>query len=730
MGNETPARVTGYYVVFPYIPEDSMENNPYMRNIAKNEDWPLLATASPRDMYEGTIKMFMDYAATSLEHMEHLEQTKGETRTFENTVEPLLHDEYEVNYAFQTLLLKMVTDWSDTHNNMINADMHHVTIMWARDMFEKLTAPAFQAAIKEMYDKKDGLDEWQLRLLEWYILELKANGHDRQDEKTRKILGSWNRFIDQYRSKYITNVMATNDQHKFVLQDKSALADAPPHILQTLAADQSKWETGPWVGYMAPRRIFALMQYCGDRQIRAGAWEKWISKASFEHDFYNNSINIEELRHNNEGMAKVLGYTSTSEHRLANKMATSPETVRSMIQALERRVRPVFMDRMDAWRNYVHNNHLMSGDLYPHDLFYVCRKEAFAHYDVNHLDLMNYFPFWPTFENVTSVIGQLFNLTFKDITNTNLERAHPDAKIFAVADTSSGHHLGRLYVDPYDRQNKLCDWTTLLGRTESKERGLDKLVYLVGAASAPANGQPSLLHYEQLQRLLFHVGRSVQMLLSRAPYRDIAVPWAPFHASDWDSLDMFPTFCQFFLNKPNLLQAIASPHIKTGAQLHDDTAESTSLALSRASLFETYRTLFWSDFDLTLFEMEDRRQKFWLDLYRELHKEYFPWRLQRNDYQPCSFMPIFSRVPHYSGYYSKLWSEMLALDIHETFRLEGDESKTGERLKTLLLNKGAGDVAKELYRRFQGRDPSVGPICDFYDPPPFEEHQRLEENFS
>ncbi|KAK6043462.1 hypothetical protein COOONC_19034 [Cooperia oncophora] len=62
---------------------------------------------------------------------------------------------------------------------------------------------------------------------------------------------------------------------------------------------------------------------------------------------------------------------------------------------------------------------------------------------------------------------------------------------------------------------------------------------------------------------------------------------------------------------------------------------------------------------------------------------------------------------------------MLALDIHDTFDFEDDVAKTGERLKATILSRGSGDVAKELYRRFQGRDPSVGAICDFYDPPSF-----------
>ncbi|PIO53516.1 hypothetical protein TELCIR_25147, partial [Teladorsagia circumcincta] len=101
---------------------------------------------------------------------------------------------------------------------------------------------------------------------------------------------------------------------------------------------------------------------------------------------------------------------------------------------------------------------------------------------------------------------------------------------------------------------------------ESEVRGLDKIVYLVGSAIAPTETTPSLLHHQQLQQLLFHVGRAVQMLLSQAPYRDIAIPWAPFYASDWDAADAFPAFLQFFV------------------------------------------------------------QKFWLDLYREMTKEYFPFK--------------------------------------------------------------------------------------------------------
>ena len=46
---------------------------------------------------------------------------------------------------------------------------------------------------------------------------------------------------------------------------------------------------------------------------------------------------------------------------------------------------------------------------------------------------------------------------------------------------------------------------------------------------------------------------------------------------------------------------------KTGNILGEEAWNSVALSLQRATLWESYRTLFWSDFDLSLYEMEDRR---------------------------------------------------------------------------------------------------------------------------
>ncbi|KAI6175395.1 Peptidase-M3 domain-containing protein [Aphelenchoides bicaudatus] len=729
-----PQRLTGYFVTFPAIPDETIENNNLLANMARNEDWPPLASASrTKEFYEGTIRLLMEHGATVLEHAKLLETVtylidKELPRTFENVLDPLMTELYDVDYAFFTLLLKMRTDWPECPNVLFDKDMSQVQVTAGREHIEKLSDKNFQEALQSIYDSGSETDPWKARLLVFFLLEIRALGIDKWDKQTRSVIGSWSRFMDEYRQKYLTNIFLTNEDHVFNITNPKALVNAPPHVKRILAEDKSKPMDGPWRAKMEPESIYTLLKYCDERSTRSHAWHSWVSRAGFDHGDRNNSINIEEIRHNSEGLAKTLGYSSVAEHRLANKMVGTPATVRKFLNALTRRMRPVFLDRMTEWQQYASNTEHITGGLEHFDLFYISRREAESHCNVESLELMKYFSFWPTLENIFQIVSHLFNLKFVDVTNSGLERCHPSVRIYSVGDKSTGEHLGRLYIDPFQRDNKRGSWLTLLGRPTNNLRGFDKLVYLIGDANEPTNsgnGQPevSLLYHTQLRKLLFNV-IAVLLLVVRfncfahaVLTENLVFPQTPHYAADWDAVDMFPTFLEFFVYKPSLLAAISCPNVETGEILNDESVNLVSLALSRATLWDSYRSLFWSDFDLTIFEMEDRKQSFWLDLYRNMHKEYFPFKLYAKDYYPCSFTPIFAMPATMSMYYRKLWAEMLALDIHETFNREKDPQSTGERLKTAVLNPGAGEMQGELYRRFQGRDPSVAALCDFYDPP-------------
>lgn len=44
-------------------------------------------------------------------------------------------------------------------------------------------------------------------------------------------------------------------------------------------------------------------------------------------------------------------------------------------------MRPVVLDRKEAWTEFSHKKELSAGPLSPADLFYICRKEAEEHYE-------------------------------------------------------------------------------------------------------------------------------------------------------------------------------------------------------------------------------------------------------------------------------------------------------------------------------------------------------------
>uniref|UniRef100_A0A0N5AMI6 Peptidase_M3 domain-containing protein n=1 Tax=Syphacia muris TaxID=451379 RepID=A0A0N5AMI6_9BILA len=679
-----------FHYRLPTIPAETVTNNTVLSNIKSSADWPSLSTSSPKEFYEGTIRLLFDYGATVQAHMEHLKQRKScknrhilrlhysvkeEELTFTTVVEPILNEESVVQYAFSTLLLKMYTDWPMSNKNEYLTDLYNAKHMYGRELHAKFFYDEFQDAVKSLYSKRSVLNTWQFRLLEIYLLEIKALGLDVRNRKKKRILSSWISSITRYRISYFVSIMCTNEQNVFNVTDRKKLSDAPNHILKLLAVDPHDVESGPWRAYMSPKTLLPLMQYCSDREIRKLAWSKWTSRASFEHDFYNNSINIEEIRHNNEGFVKALNYASVAEHRIENKMAGTPEVVRIFLNVLKKRIRPVFVDRMEAWTTYANEREGILTDLQPFDLFYVCRKEAFAYYNVNSLDVSNYFPFWATFENLIHILCYIFGLRFEDVSESKLERCHPEVRIYSIDDQHTGIHYGRLYVDPFERPNKRKGWTTLLGRMQSEQDRLDKLVYLIADADAPKSEQPSFLHYSQLQQLLYNTGRALQLLLSQSPYQEICIPWEPNYATDWDASELLPFFTQFFIYRPNMLSVLASPHKDTGEVLSEELSNNISLSLARGTLWETYRALFWADYDLTIFSMEDRslvihciipltrllecdcRKKFWLDVYREMYKDYFPFQRDRSDYHPCSFTPIFGSPLYMSSYYRKLWVE-------------------------------------------------------------------------
>uniref|UniRef100_A0A915DQ42 Uncharacterized protein n=1 Tax=Ditylenchus dipsaci TaxID=166011 RepID=A0A915DQ42_9BILA len=245
MENEKPSRLEGYYVVQPVVPDETPENNVFLSNITRNEDWPAIAKATPKEIYEGTVRMIMEYGATHQDHMEFLKEDKSVEKTFDTTLLPLLAEEYDCEYAFNTLLMRMLTDWPECTTEALKDDIHYVSILCYNQSAVKIRHKKFQEALQQIYENKneEHLNAWQLRLIEWYLAEIRSSSFSVHNEKDYKFLSSSENLLNNFHYKYMSNITFTNEECVHVVSDRKHLEHAPPHALKLLA-DGNDPETG------------------------------------------------------------------------------------------------------------------------------------------------------------------------------------------------------------------------------------------------------------------------------------------------------------------------------------------------------------------------------------------------------------------------------------------------------------------------------------------------------
>ena len=84
-------------------------------------------------------------------------------------------------------------------------------------------------------------------------------------------------------------------------------------------------------------------------------------------------------------------------------------------------------------------------------------------------------------------------------------------------------------------------------------------------------------------------------------------------------------------------------------------------------------------------------------------------------YKSNYFQHIFSSVTGYSsGYYSYLWSEILDKDAFNAFVESGDvyDNEYSAKYRKYILASGGTDDSMELYKKFRGKEPEIGPLLE------------------
>jgi len=226
----------------------------------------------------------------------------------------------------------------------------------------------------------------------------------------------------------------------------------------------------------------------------------------------------------------------------------------------------------------------------------------------------------------------------------------------------------------------------------------------------PADGEPTLLTFTEVNTLFHEFGHALHAMFSNVTYPSFAGTAVPR-----DFVEFPSQVNEMWAIWPDVLRNYAR-HYETGEPLPTALLERFLEAENFNQGYATTEYLAASIIDQSLHQLapDDVPSADTLMAFETAALEGAGARLDivPPRYRYTYFLHIMSYA-YSAAYYSYIWSEVLDADTVEWFKEHGGMLRdNGQRLRDRLLSKGGSVDPMMLYRDFRGRDADVRPLLE------------------
>jgi peptidyl-dipeptidase Dcp len=616
--------------------------------------------------------------------------------TFANTIDALERSGdalTRVSYVFGVL--------SGAHtNDAIQEVERALAPLEAQHWNRILMDEALFRRIDALHRKRDqlGLSAEQQRVLDRYhLMHTRAGAALDAAAKTR--LAAINERLATLGTSFSQNLLADEQAYALELDGEDDLAGLPDFVRAAAAeaADERELK-GKHVITLSRSSVEPFLQFSTRRDLREKIFRAWIARGASGGATDNKAI-IAEMVALRAERARLLGYQTFAHYRLADAMAKTPEAVRSLLDrvwAPARRGALADRDAMQAMVQAEGSNFALA----PWDWRYYAEKLRKVRCDVDEATIKPYFQLDRIIEAAFYTANRLFGLTFER--REGLPVWHDDVRTWEVRD-AGGRHRGLFFGDYFARASKQSGaWMTNI-RDQEKLRGdIRPLVINVMNFSKAADGEPTLLSFEDAKTLFHEFGHALHGLLSDVTYPMISGTGV---LTDW--VELPSQLYEHWLERPEILSRFAV-HAQTGEPIPQDLLRRLIAArtFNQGCLTVEYVSSALVDLDLHLRQSGDNLD---IDAFEQsaLERIGMPAEIVMR-HRPTHFGHIFSGGSYASAYYSYMWSEVLDADAFAAFEETGDifDAKTAKNLHDHVYSAGGSRDPAELYTAFRGRLPT------------------------
>ncbi|MBP7002521.1 M3 family metallopeptidase [Amaricoccus sp.] len=551
------------------------------------------------------------------------------------------------------------------------------------------------ARIDRLMETRDalGLDPEQARVLELYHRMFVRAGAKLEGADRDRLAAAMERLAT-LTTTFSQNVRADEKSWTMPLAEAD-LEGLPPFLVDALAQAAADRGLQGHVVTLSRSLIVPFLQFSPRRDLRETAFRAWIARGAGGGETDNRAVAAEILALRAE-RARLLGYASFADYKLATEMAKTPEHVRDLLMAVWGPARA--RAEADARRlaELMHAEGVNDA-LAPWDWRRYAAIRQREEHSLDEAEVKPYLQLDAMIAAAFDVARRLFGLSFQPI-EAGLH--HPDARAWEV--TRDGGHVGVFVGDYFARPSKKSGAWCSSFRSQSKLDGPEApiAINVCNFAKAPA-GQPTLLTFDDARTLFHEMGHALHVLMS-----DVTYPFVSGTAVARDFVELPSQLYEHWLEAPEVLSTHAR-HAETGAPMPPELLSRLIAARNFDQGFATVEYVASAVVDLDLHSGPAPADPMAAQA-ATLDRLGMPAAIVMRHATP-HFDHVFAGDGYSAGYYSYMWSEVMDADAFAAFRETGDlfDPAVAARLAENILSKGGSRDAAELYEAFRGRLPGV-----------------------
>ncbi|MGB0936456.1 MAG: M3 family metallopeptidase [Colwellia sp.] len=613
-----------------------------------------------------------------------------EPATLENTLIALEHSG-ELLDRTSRVFYSLTSLISDEDFQQVEAEVTPLVTAHSDDIYLN---PALFKRVQTVVDAPIKYSAEDQRLVDYYndlFISAGANLNETQKADIREI----NTELASLTFKFNQNLLSVAKYDVVLVNDKKQLAGLNESEIESLAVDAKNAGKEGYLITIVNTTRQPLLSQLENRKLREKIWKTSTSRAHKENDPL-----IKEIVKLRAKKAKILGYATWAEYKIADQMAKTPQAVYKMLDNLTPKSLAKGDEEAQAIRLEMQKEGV-KGDVQPWDWEYYTEK---VRQDKYNFDVNEVKPFFEL-DNVVNnglfyVMTKLYGISFSQ--RKDLPVYHEDVTVYEVFDEDTSS-IGLFYFDPYARPSKAGGAWMGEYVTQSFLKANKPVVYNVLNIPKPAPGQATLLTNDEVGTLFHEFGHALHGLFSQVKYPSLA---GSNTASDFVE---FPSQVhEDWAFEPSVLKHYAK-HYKTGEVIPNALLDKMLASKKFNQGFDTTEYLAavlldlkWHDItpeavveDVEAFEKKSL-------IAAGVDNKLIPPR-----YKSAYYSHIFGGG-YSAGYYAYLWSEVFGADAFYYMLDNGGLTReNGDKFRKEVLSQGSSRDLMLHYTEFRGQEPTI-----------------------